>query len=307
MVFCGLYPVEPGEYDLLRDALDKLRLNDASFLFEPESSGALGFGFRCGFLGLLHMEIVQERLEREYGLDLVSTVPNVVFRAFRKSGEALRVENPRDLPSPGELDRVEEPVVDAQIIVPAEHVGNVLKLVTEKRGVHRSLEYLEPSRVLLRFRLPLAEVVLDFYDRLQTATRGLASYDYEHAGFVPSEMVRLDILVNGGPVDALSVVVHREKAYVWGKQLTKRLKELIPRQQYAVAIQAALGNKVIARETVPAFRKDVTARCYGGDITRKRKLLEKQKAGKKRMKQVGSVQIPQDAFLAMLKMNEPDA
>jgi len=306
MVFCGLYPVEPGEYDLLRDALDKLRLNDASFVFEPESSTALGFGFRCGFLGLLHMEIVQERLEREYDLDLVSTVPNVVFRALRKDGKTIRVESPRDLPSPGDLERVEEPVVDAQVIAPSEYVGNVLKLVTEKRGVHRSMEYLEPTRVLVRFRLPLAEAVLDFYDRLKTATRGYASYDYEHAGFVPSEMVRLDIMVNGDPVDALSVVVHRDKAYTWGRQLTRRLKKLIPRQLYAVAIQAALGNKVIARETVPAFRKDVTAKCYGGDITRKRKLLEKQKEGKKRMKQVGSVHIPQDAFLAMLKVDEDD-
>ncbi|RPJ43139.1 MAG: elongation factor 4, partial [Candidatus Latescibacterota bacterium] len=304
MVFSGLYPVEPGEYDALRDALEKLRLNDAAFVFEPETSNALGFGFRCGFLGLLHMEIVQERIEREYGIDLVSTVPNVVFRALLKTGELLQVENPRDLPARGDIEYVEEPMVDAQLILPSEYIGNVMKLVDEKRGIHDSVEYLEPTRVLLRFQLPLAEVVLDFYDRLKSATRGYASYDYEHAGFVQSDMIRLDVLVNGDPVDALSVIVHKDKAYAWGRQLTRRLKKLIPRQMYAVAIQAALGNKVIARETVPAFRKDVIAKCYGGDITRKRKLLEKQKEGKKRMKQVGSVHIPQDAFLAVLRVDD---
>jgi GTP-binding protein LepA len=304
MVFSGLYPVDPGEYDSLRDALEKLKLNDAAFVFEPETSNALGFGFRCGFLGLLHMEIVQERLEREYGIDLVSTVPNVVFQALRKDGTILRVENPRDLPPRSEIEFVEEPVVEAQLILPSEYIGNVMKLVTEKRGVHEAVEYLEPTRVLLRFRLPLAEVVLDFYDRLKSATRGYASYDYDHAGFVESDMVRLDILVNGDPVDALSVIVHRDKAYAWGRQITKRLKKLIPRQLYAVAIQAALGGKVIARETVPAFRKDVIAKCYGGDITRKRKLLEKQKEGKRRMKQVGSVHIPQEAFLSVLRVDD---
>jgi len=304
MVFSGLYPIDPGDYDSLRDALEKLKLNDASFVFEPESSGALGFGFRCGFLGLLHMEIVQARLEREYGLELIGTVPNVVFRAYRADGTMLRVENPLHLPPRSELDRVEEPVVDAQLILPSEYLGNVLKLITEKRGEHRGMEYLESNRVLLRTRLPLAEVVLDFYDRLQSVSRGYASYDYEHAGFVPSDMVRLDILVNEEPVDALSVIVHREKAYAWGRRLIGRLRKLIPRQLFAVPLQAALGNKVIARETVPAFRKDVTARCYGGDITRKRKLLQKQKEGKRRMKQVGSVQIPQDAFLAVLRVDE---
>ncbi|MFH1279875.1 MAG: translation elongation factor 4 [Candidatus Eisenbacteria bacterium] len=304
MVFSGLYPVEPKEYDALRDALEKLQLNDASLVFEPETSDALGFGFRCGFLGLLHMEIVQERLEREYGLDLVTTVPNVVFRVTGKDGVRRRIEKPGALPARGDVETVEEPVVEARIIVPTEYLGNVMKLVTEKRGEHGGVEYLEPTRVLLKFRLPLAEVVLDFYDRLQSATRGYASYDYEHAGFTPSDMVRLDILVNGDPVDALSVIVHREKAYAWGRQLTKRLKQLIPRQMYAVAIQASLGNKVIARETVSAFRKDVIAKCYGGDITRKRKLLEKQKEGKRRMKQVGTVQIPQDAFLAVLRVDD---
>jgi len=236
----------------------------------------------------------------------VTTVPNVVFRAVTKDGTELRIENPRRLPARNELERVEEPVVDAQITVPSEYLGNVMKLVTEKRGGHKSMEYLEPTRVLLRFRLPLAEVVLDFYDRLQSATRGYASYDYEHAGFVASDMVRLDIFVNGDPVDALSVIVHREKAFTWGRQLTKRLKKLIPRQLYAVAIQAALGNKVIARETVSAFRKDVIAKCYGGDVTRKRKLLAKQREGKKRMKQIGSVQIPQDAFLAVLRVDDDE-
>jgi GTP-binding protein LepA len=304
MVFSGLYPVDPGDYEALRDALEKLRLNDAAFAFEPETSNALGFGFRCGFLGLLHMEIVRERLEREYGIELVSTVPNVVFRATLKNGSEVRVENPRDLPERSLLERVEEPIVDAQLIVPSEYIGSVMKLVTEKRGEQVAVEYLEPTRVLLRLRLPLAEVVLDFYDRLKSVTRGYASYDYEHAGFVASDMVRLDVLVNGDPVDALSVIVHREKAYGWGRQLSKRLKKLIPRQMYAVAIQAALGNKVIARETVPAFRKDVIAKCYGGDITRKRKLLEKQKEGKKRMKRVGSVHIPQDAFLAVLRVDD---
>ncbi|MBM3319353.1 MAG: elongation factor 4 [Candidatus Eisenbacteria bacterium] len=304
MVFSGLYPADPGMYEALRDALDKLRLNDAAFVFEPETSNALGFGFRCGYLGLLHMEIVQERLEREYGLDLVGTVPNVVYRAVMKNGSVIRVENPRDLPSRGDLDAVEEPIVDAQLIVPSEYMGNVMKLLTEKRGEQTALEYLEPTRVLLRFRLPLAEVVLDFYDRLKSATRGYASYDYEHVGFQASDMVRLDVLVNGDPVDALSVIVHRDKAYAWGRQLTRRLKKLIPRQLYPVAIQAALGNKVIARETVPAFRKDVTAKCYGGDITRKRKLLEKQREGKRRMKQVGSVHIPQEAFLAVLRVDD---
>lgn len=304
MVFSGLYPIDTGDYDALRDALDKLRLNDSSLTYEPETSNALGFGFRCGFLGLLHMEIVHERLKREYGLSLIGTVPNVVFQVVFPDGRVIRVENPHSLPPRNEVQSVEEPIVDARIIVPSEYLGNVNKLVSEKRGIHKSMEYLERTRVLLRFHLPLAEVVLDFYDRLQSVTRGFASYDYEHLGFVPSDMVRIDILVNGDSVDAFSVIVHREKAHTWGRQITGRLKKLIPRQLYPVAIQAAIGNKVVARETVPAFRKDVTARCYGGDITRKRKLLEKQKEGKKRMKQVGSVQIPQDAFLAVLRVDD---
>ncbi len=304
MVFSGMFPTDPGEYDLLRDALEKLHLNDAAITFEPESSEALGFGFRCGFLGMLHLEVVQERLEREYDLNLISTIPSVVFRAILNDGSVKRVDNPRHLPDPGEIERIEEPIVDARIITPTEYMGNVNKLIGEKRGVHKEMEYLEPTRVQLRFELPLAEVVLDFYDRLQSVTRGYASYDYEHSGFTTSDMVRLDVLVNGEPVDALSIIVHREKAYSWGRQLTGRLKELIPRQMYQVAIQAAIGTKVIARETVSAYRKDVIAKCYGGDITRKRKLLEKQKEGKKRMKQIGSVQIPQEAFLAVLRVND---
>ena len=306
MVFSGLYPIDPADYDALRDALEKLRLNDAAIAWEPETSEALGFGFRCGFLGMLHLEVVQERLEREYGLNLISTVPSVVFRLNMLDGEQKVIENPHELPERGAYETIEEPVVDASIIVPSQFVGNVNKLVMDKRGVHKSMEYLERTRVLLTFRIPLAEIVLDFYDRLQSATRGYASYDYDHAGFVESDMVRLDLLVNGEPVDALSVIVHKEKAFQWGRQLTKRLKKLIPRQMYKVAIQAAIGSKVIARETVSAFRKDVIAKCYGGDITRKRKLLEKQKEGKKRMKQVGTVQIPQEAFLAVLKVQDDE-
>ena len=304
MVFSGLYPIEPGEYDLLREALVKLHLNDAAITFEPENSEALGFGFRCGFLGMLHLEIVQERLDREYGLGLIGTVPSVVFRVIKEDGTEMTIDNPRLLPPPGDIDTIEEPIVDARIITPTEYVGNVNKLIGEKRGVHKSMEYLEPTRVSLQFHLPLAEVVLDFYDRLQSVTRGYASYDYEHVGYAPADMVRLDLMVNGEPVDALSVIVHRDKAYQWGRQITGRLKKLIPRQMYQVAIQAAIGAKVIARETISAYRKDVIAKCYGGDITRKRKLLEKQREGKKRMKQIGKVHIPQDAFLAVLRVDD---
>ncbi len=304
MVFSGLYPIDNKDFDLLRDALDKLQLNDAAVTYEAETSEALGFGFRCGFLGMLHLEVVQERLEREYGLNLISTVPSVVFRVNMPDGSVMMVDNPHSLPVRGDFESIEEPIVNAQIIVPVEYVGNINKLIQEKRGVHVSMEYLEPTRVLLQYKLPLAEIVFYFYDRLQSVTRGFASYDYDHAGYALADMVRLDILVNGEPVDALSVIVHQEKAYAWGRQLTKRLKKLIPRQMYQVAIQAAVGSKVIARETVSAFRKDVIAKCYGGDITRKRKLLEKQKEGKRRMKQVGTVQIPQEAFLAVLKVGD---
>ncbi len=306
MVFSGLYPIEPGEYDLLREALVKLRLNDAAITFEPETSEALGFGFRCGFLGLLHLEVVQERLEREYNLNLIGTVPSVIFRLTMNDGSIVAVQNPRSLPPSGDYMQLEEPIVDARIITPTEFMGNVNKLINDKRGVHKTVEYLEPTRVLLGFHLPLAEVVFDFYDRLQSVTRGYASYDYEHVGFEAADMVRLDLLVNGDPVDALSVIVHRDKAYHWGRTLTGRLKKLIPRQMYQVAIQATIGSKVIARETISAFRKDVIAKCYGGDITRKRKLLEKQREGKKRMKQIGSVHIPQDAFLAVLRVDDSE-
>ncbi len=304
MVFSGLYPIEPGEYDLLREALVKLHLNDAAITYEPENSEALGFGFRCGFLGMLHLEVVQERLDREYGIALIGTVPSVVFRVLTESGKQMTVENPRLLPPAGDIDTIEEPIVDARIITPTDYMGNVNKLISDKRGIHKSMEYLEPTRVSLQFHLPLAEVVLDFYDRLQSVTRGYASYDYEHVGYAVADMVRLDIMVNGEPVDALSVIVHREKAYQWGRQISGRLKKLIPRQMYQVAIQAAIGSKVIARETISAYRKDVIAKCYGGDITRKRKLLEKQREGKKRMKQIGKVHIPQDAFLAVLRVDD---
>ncbi len=304
MVFSGLYPVDNGDYDLLRDAMEKLRLNDSSFSFEPENSMALGFGFRCGFLGLLHMEIIQERLEREFGVDLITTAPTVVYRVTTTKGEVIEVESANKLPDVQYIEKIEEPFILASIHVPNEFVGAVLALCEEKRGVQREIRYLTTNRVMIIYELPLNEIVLDFFDRLKSITRGYASLDYEPLDYRESSLVRLNILVNGDVVDALSLIVHRDKAQFRGRELVARMKEFIPRQQFEVALQAAIGNKVIARETVKALRKDVTAKCYGGDITRKRKLLEKQKEGKKRMKQVGSVELPQEAFLAILKVKE---
>ena len=306
MVFAGLYPVEGHQYPELRDALDKLRLNDAAFVFEPETSGALGFGFRCGFLGLLHMEIVQERLEREFDMDLVTTAPGVLYRVTTTDGEVTEIDNPAKLPPPGSIDCVEEPVIDAVILAPADCVGAILKLCQEKRGVQKNLEYHGSHRVVITYELPFNEVVLDFYDRLKTVSRGYASLDYHVSKYWESPLVRLDLLVNGEPVDALSVIVHRDMAYMRGRALAARMRKLIPRQMFEVAIQAAVGTRIIARETVRPLRKNVLAKCYGGDITRKRKLLEKQKEGKRRMKRVGRVEIPQEAFLAVLRLgNEP--
>ena len=301
MVFAGLYPVESHQYGELREALEKLRLNDASFHFEPETSAALGFGFRCGFLGLLHMEIIQERLEREFNMDLVTTAPGVLYRVTTTGGELLEIDSPSKLPE-ANVEKIEEPVITAMILTPSEHVGGILKLCQEKRGVQKSLEYLSSNRVLITYELPFNEVVLDFYDRLKTLSRGYASLDYHVTGYWTSPLVKMDILVNGDPVDALSIIVHRDAAYERGRALASKMRELIPRQMFEVAIQAAIGGRIIARESVKALRKNVLAKCYGGDITRKRKLLEKQKEGKKRMKRVGKVEIPQEAFLAVLKM-----
>ena len=302
MVFAGLYPVEGHEYAELRDALEKLRLNDASFFYEPETSVALGFGFRCGFLGLLHMEIVQERLEREFNQDLVTTAPSVLYRVTTTDGEVREVDSPAKLPDAGRIQKLEEPVITAMILTPAEYVGGILTLCQDKRGVQKTLEYLASNRVLITYELPFNEVVLDFYDRLKTISRGYASLDYHVTGYWESPLVKLDILVNGDPVDALSVIVHRDSSYQRGRALASRMRSLIPRQMFEVAIQAAIGSRIIARESVKALRKNVLAKCYGGDITRKRKLLEKQKEGKRRMKRVGKVDIPQEAFLAVLKM-----
>jgi GTP-binding protein LepA len=304
MVFAGLYPVGADDYQDLRDAVEKLKLNDASFTFEPESSGALGFGFRCGFLGLLHMEIVQARLEREFDLDLITTAPGVRYRVHTTEDQEIEIDSPAKLPDPGKIESLEEPYILATIITRSEHVGGILQLVEERRGEQRKLHYLTSDRVLIEYDLPLAEVIHDFYDRLKTASRGYASFDYQQEGYRQSDLVKLDILVNGEPVDALSLIVHRSKAYEHGKRLVEKMKDLIPRQMFEVAIQAAIGRRIIARETVRAIRKDVTAKCYGGDISRKRKLLEKQKEGKKRMKRVGSVDIPQEAFLAVLSVND---
>jgi GTP-binding protein LepA len=304
MVFAGLYTVDAHEHTRLREALEKLRLNDSSFFFEPESSTALGFGFRCGFLGLLHMEIIQERLEREFGLDLITTAPSVRYHITRTDGTVEEVDNPSKWPSVSEIANVEEPVILATILTKEEYVGGILKLVEEKRGRQKAFEYVSASRVMLNYELPLNEIVLDFYDRLKTVSRGYASLDYHLSGYWESPMVKLDILVAGDPVDALSLIVHREFAYERGRALAAKMKELIPRQMFEVAIQAAIGGKVIARETVPPMRKNVLAKCYGGDITRKRKLLEKQKEGKRRMKRIGRVDIPQEAFLAVLRVGE---
>jgi GTP-binding protein LepA len=302
MVFAGLYPVEPNQYEGLRDALEKLRLNDSSFFYEPETSTALGFGFRCGFLGLLHMEIIQERLEREFELSLITTAPGVRYRITRTSGVVEEIDNPTKFPEAQLMSQIEEPVITALIMSTDEFVGPILKLVEEKRGVQKGFEYVAPGRVLFTYEMPLNEIVLDFYDRLKSVSRGYASFDYHLAGYRAADLVKLDILVSGEPVDALSWIVHRDFAYARGKALVEKMKELIPRQMFEVAIQAAIGNRVISRETIPAIRKNVLAKCYGGDISRKRKLLEKQKEGKRRMKRVGKVDIPQEAFLAVLKV-----
>ena len=303
MVFAGLYPTNAEQFEELRDALGKLQLNDASLHYEPESSVALGFGFRCGFLGLLHMEIVRERLEREFNLDLISTVPNVEYHVHRTNGAVDLVENPSLMPHGSEVDHIEEPYVKARIVAPAEYIGAIMKLGQERRGVYRGMHYVDPTRVEFSWEFPLAEIILDFYDKLKTISRGYASLDYEFLEYRPGDLVRLDMLLNGEAVDAFSVIIHRDKAYEWGKKIAEKLKELIPRQLFEVVIQAAIGTKVIARETVRPLRKNVTAKCYGGDVTRKRKLLEKQKEGKKRMKQVGTVEIPQEAFLAVLQVD----
>jgi GTP-binding protein LepA len=304
MVFAGIYPVNSDDYADLRDALEKLRLNDSSFSYEPETSLALGFGFRCGFLGLLHMDIVKERLEREFKLDLIPTAPTVVYRVTKNDGAIVMVDNPAKLPNIQDIQRIEEPMIVASLITPEQYVGSLIALCQERRGIQRDITYITKDRVLITYDLPLNEIVMDFYDKLKSLTKGYASLDYELSGYIESDLVKLDMLLNGEPVDALSLITHRDKAAIRGRQLAEKLKEVIPRQLYEVIIQAAIGSKIISRETVKALRKNVTAKCYGGDITRKRKLLEKQKEGKKRMKQVGSVELPQEAFLAVLKVGE---
>ena len=304
MVFAGIYPVEGNDYPLLRDALDRLKLNDAALFYEPETSNALGFGFRCGFLGLLHMEIIQERIEREYNLDILATAPSVEYYVIRDSGELLKIDNPSEMPDPGSIEKIEEPVMDISLFTPSRYIGTIMDLVTTRRGTFKELKYIEAERVLMTYKIPLAELITDFHDQLKSRTQGYASLDYSYGGYLEADLVKLDILVNGIPVDALSLILHRDKAYNLGRSLTEKLRKLIPRQLFEVPIQAAIGSRVIARETVKAMRKDVLAKCYGGDITRKRKLLEKQKEGKKRMKMVGSVEIPQEAFMAILSLNE---
>src|SRR3989339_316915 len=304
MVYSGLYPTDSEEFENLRDALEKFRLNDSALIYQPETSAALGFGFRCGFLGLLHMEIVQERLYREYGQSIITTLPNVEYHAFNHKGEKIVVDNPALMPPVGEIDYVEEPYVKAQIVVPSEYVGNIMKLAMDKRGGYKNTTYIDPTRADIQFELPLSEIIFDFYDKLKSMTRGYASLDYDFTGYRESDLVRLDILLNSEPVDALSMIVHKDKAYDWGRKVCSKLKDLIPRQMFEISIQAAIGTKVISKSVVKALRKNVLAKCYGGDITRKRKLLEKQKEGKKRMKQVGNVEIPQEAFLAVLQIDD---
>lgn len=304
MVFSGLYPSDSDDYEDLRDAIEKLQLNDAALVFIPETSAALGFGFRCGFLGMLHMEIVQERLEREYDQSIVTTLPNVEYFAYKKSGEKVIVDNPADLPPVGDLEKVEEPYIKAQIVVPSEYLGNIMKLAVDKRGIYKNTTYIDPTRADVEYEFPLSEIIFDFYDKLKSISRGYASFDYDFIGYKESDLVKLDIMLNGDTVDALSIIVHKDKAYSWGRKVCSKLKELIPRQMFEIAVQAAIGNKIISRTNIKALRKNVLAKCYGGDITRKRKLLEKQKEGKKRMKQVGNVEIPQEAFLAVLQLDE---
>ena len=303
MVYCGLYPVDSADYDNLKDALEKLQLNDAALIFEPETSIALGFGYRCGFLGLLHMDVIQERLEREYGMKLITTAPSVIYHVHKTNGTMLKVDNPSKLPPPTEIDSIEEPFVKATVIVPKDYVGPVMEVSQEKRGTFESMDYLDTNRVMIIYHIPLSEIIYDYFDRLKSTTRGYASLDYELADYRQSRLVKLDILLNGDPVDALSTIVHADRAATRGRQLAQKLKEIIPQQMFEIPIQAAVGNKIIARENVRAMRKDVLAKCYGGDISRKRKLLEKQKEGKKRMKAVGSVEVPQEAFMAILKID----
>jgi GTP-binding protein LepA len=304
MVYSGLYPTNSDDFEDLRDSLEKFRLNDSALIYQPETSAALGFGFRCGFLGLLHMEIVQERLLREYNQSIITTLPNVEYHVFNNKGEKLIVDNPALMPSLGEIDHVEEPYVKAEIVCPSEYVGNIMKLGMDKRGAYKNTNYIDPTRADIQFDFPLSEIIFDFYDKLKSTTRGYASFDYEYMGYRESDLIKLDILLNGEPVDALSMIVHRDKAYDWGRKVCSKLKDLIPRQMFEISIQAAIGTKVISKSVVKALRKNVLAKCYGGDITRKRKLLEKQKEGKKRMKQVGNVEIPQEAFLAVLQIDE---
>ena len=304
MVYCGMYPADSSKYPDLRDALEKLQLNDASLQFEPETSIALGFGFRCGFLGLLHLEIIQERLEREYNLDLVTTAPGVIYKVHKTNGEMIELTNPSNLPDPSEIEYMEEPMVSAEIMVTTEFIGSIMELCQERRGIYISIEYMEATRALLKYELPLNEIIYDFFDALKSRSRGYASFDYEMKGYVRSDLVKLDILVNREEVDALSFIVHADTAYERGRRMCEKLKEEIPRQLFEIPIQAAIGGKIIARETVRAMRKDVLAKCYGGDISRKKKLLEKQKEGKKRMRQVGNVEIPQKAFMSVLKLDD---
>jgi GTP-binding protein LepA len=306
MVYAGLYPVAGDDYPALRDALEKLSLNDAALVYEPETSKALGFGFRCGFLGLLHMDIARERLEREFSLELVTTSPNVAYRVTLTTGEHLTVRNPSEMPDPSRIEKIEEPMVSALMLTPGEYVGTLMELCQSRRGLLDGMNYLSENRVELRYRLPLAEIIFDFFDQLKARTRGYASLDYEHIGYQTAELVRVDILLHGDPVDAFSAIVHREKAYLYGRSIVEKLRQLIPRQMFDVPVQATIGSRIIARETIKAKRKDVLSKCYGGDITRKRKLLEKQKAGKRRMKQIGSVEVPQEAFIAALQVGSDE-